>query len=116
MKVLIVDDNVIYRKILTRAIKDLFPRYQSMCGKRVLRKGGWDTHGLPVEVEVEKEVEAAPPEAPGENVSSDDAAARPLQAGHSLWWTASYWLLPEPTNSSSSPGTCGIVGTEAYPC
>ena len=42
--------------VLTRVMKDLFPRYQSMLGKRVLRKGGWDTHGLPVEVEVEKEL------------------------------------------------------------
>ena len=42
--------------VLTRVVKDLFPRYQSMLGKRVLRKGGWDTHGLPVEVEVEKEL------------------------------------------------------------
>ncbi|MEB2313491.1 MAG: isoleucine--tRNA ligase [Sorangiineae bacterium] len=42
--------------VLTRVIKDLFPRYESMLGKRVLRKGGWDTHGLPVEVEVEKEL------------------------------------------------------------
>ena len=37
-------------------MKDLFPRYKSMRGYRVLRKGGWDTHGLPVEVEVEKEL------------------------------------------------------------
>jgi isoleucyl-tRNA synthetase len=42
--------------VLTRVMKDLFPRYKSMCGYRVLRKGGWDTHGLPVEVEVEKEL------------------------------------------------------------
>jgi len=42
--------------VLTRVVKDLFPRYQAMCGRRVLRKGGWDTHGLPVEVEVEKEL------------------------------------------------------------
>ena len=41
---------------LTRAIKDLFPRYQTMCGKLVERKAGWDTHGLPVEREVEKEL------------------------------------------------------------
>ena len=40
--------------IETRAIKDLIPRYQTMKGKRVLRKAGWDTHGLPVELEVEK--------------------------------------------------------------
>ena len=40
--------------VLTRVIKDMLPRYQSMKGKRVLRKAGWDTHGLPVELEVEK--------------------------------------------------------------
>jgi len=37
-----------------RIVKDLFCRYQTMKGRRVLRKGGWDTHGLPVELEVEK--------------------------------------------------------------
>ncbi len=37
---------------LTRAIKDLFPRYRTMCGYLVERKAGWDTHGLPVEIEV----------------------------------------------------------------
>ncbi len=41
---------------LTRAMKDLFPRYQTMCGMLVERKAGWDTHGLPVEVEVCKEL------------------------------------------------------------
>jgi len=40
--------------VLTRSIKDLIPRYQTMKGKHVLRKAGWDTHGLPVELEVEK--------------------------------------------------------------
>lgn len=40
--------------ILTRVIKDIIPRYQTMKGKHVLRKAGWDTHGLPVELEVEK--------------------------------------------------------------
>ncbi|MBP3541921.1 MAG: isoleucine--tRNA ligase [Clostridia bacterium] len=40
--------------IETRAIKDLIPRFQVMKGKDVLRKAGWDTHGLPVELEVEK--------------------------------------------------------------
>jgi isoleucyl-tRNA synthetase len=37
-------------------IKDLYPRYQTMCGRHVPRKAGWDTHGLPVEIEVEKEL------------------------------------------------------------
>jgi isoleucyl-tRNA synthetase len=41
---------------LTRAIKDLFPRYRTMRGYRCERKAGWDTHGLPVEVEVCKEL------------------------------------------------------------
>ena len=40
--------------VLTRVIKDLLPRYQAMKGRKVLRKAGWDTHGLPVELEVEK--------------------------------------------------------------
>ena len=40
--------------ILTRCIKDIIPRYRTMKGYDVLRKAGWDTHGLPVELEVEK--------------------------------------------------------------
>lgn len=40
--------------VLTRAIKDVVLRYQTMCGKQIARKAGWDTHGLPVELEVEK--------------------------------------------------------------
>lgn len=40
--------------VLARAFKDIFPRYQVMQGKHVIRRGGWDTHGLPVEIEVEK--------------------------------------------------------------
>ena len=40
--------------VLARAFKDAIPRYQTMRGKRVPRKGGWDTHGLPVELEVER--------------------------------------------------------------
>ena len=40
--------------VLTRVIKDMLPRYQSMKGKKILRKAGWDTHGLPIELEVEK--------------------------------------------------------------
>lgn len=42
--------------VLTRAVKDVFPRYKTMLGYDVPRKAGWDTHGLPVEVEVEKEL------------------------------------------------------------
>ena len=42
--------------VLTRAVKDMIPRYHSMKGEEVPRKAGWDTHGLPVEIEVEKEI------------------------------------------------------------
>ncbi len=40
--------------VLTRVIKDIFPRYKAMKGYKTIRKAGWDTHGLPVELEVEK--------------------------------------------------------------
>jgi len=42
--------------VLTRVMKDVFLRYRTMCGYYVPRRAGWDTHGLPVEVEVEKEL------------------------------------------------------------
>jgi len=42
--------------VLTRVIKDMVPRYQTMKGHKIIRKAGWDTHGLPVELEVEKEI------------------------------------------------------------
>ena len=42
--------------ILTRVMKDIIPRYKTMKGYNVLRKAGWDTHGLPVELEVEKQL------------------------------------------------------------
>lgn len=41
---------------LTRAMKDLFPRFRTMRGYRVERKAGWDTHGLPVEISIEREL------------------------------------------------------------
>ena len=42
--------------VLTRVMKDLIPRYKVMKGYKVLRKAGWDTHGLPVELEIEKKL------------------------------------------------------------
>ena len=42
--------------VLARAFKDIMPRYKTMKGFKSIRKGGWDTHGLPVELEVEKEL------------------------------------------------------------
>lgn len=42
--------------IITRVVKDIIPRYKTMKGCQVLRKAGWDTHGLPVELEIEKQL------------------------------------------------------------
>jgi isoleucyl-tRNA synthetase len=42
--------------VMARAVKDIFCRYQTLLGKQVPRKGGWDTHGLPIELQVEKEL------------------------------------------------------------
>ena len=45
-----------YGHLLTGFVKDLVPRYQTMRGRRVERRFGWDTHGLPAEVEAEKQL------------------------------------------------------------
>lgn len=42
--------------VISRSIKDIFCRYQTLKGKQVMRKAGWDTHGLPVELGVEKQL------------------------------------------------------------
>jgi isoleucyl-tRNA synthetase len=42
--------------VLARVFKDIFPRYRAMCGYQVDRKAGWDCHGLPVELAVEREL------------------------------------------------------------
>lgn len=42
--------------VMARTVKDMFCRYQTLKGHRVERKGGWDTHGLPIELQVEKEL------------------------------------------------------------
>ena len=42
--------------VLARVFKDIYPRFRTMCGYRVPRKAGWDCHGLPVELEVEKQL------------------------------------------------------------
>ncbi|RFP64204.1 isoleucine--tRNA ligase [Hymenobacter lapidiphilus] len=42
--------------VMARTVKDIFCRYQTLLGKQVPRKGGWDTHGLPIELQVEKEL------------------------------------------------------------
>ncbi|MBP7273253.1 MAG: isoleucine--tRNA ligase [Saprospiraceae bacterium] len=57
--------------VMARAVKDLFCRYQTLNGKRVERKGGWDTHGLPIELSVEKEL-GITKEDIGTKISVDD--------------------------------------------
>src|ERR1700752_1238621 len=42
--------------VLSRVFKDIYPRFKTMCGYHVDRKGGWDCHGLPVEIAVEQEL------------------------------------------------------------
>ncbi len=57
--------------VIARTIKDMFCRYQTLNGKRVERKGGWDTHGLPIELNVEKEL-GITKEDIGKSISVDD--------------------------------------------
>ncbi len=57
--------------VMGRTVKDLFCRFHTMKGKRVLRKGGWDTHGLPVELNVEKTL-GITKEDIGKSISVDD--------------------------------------------
>jgi isoleucyl-tRNA synthetase len=57
--------------VMGRTVKDIFCRYQTLKGKRVVRKGGWDTHGLPIELNVEKEL-GITKEDIGKKISVDD--------------------------------------------
>lgn len=57
--------------VMARTVKDLFCRFHTMLGKRVDRKGGWDTHGLPIELSVEKEL-GITKEDIGKTISVDD--------------------------------------------
>ncbi len=57
--------------VMARTIKDLFCRFHTMQGQRVERKGGWDTHGLPIEIQVEKEL-GITKEDIGKSISVDD--------------------------------------------
>jgi isoleucyl-tRNA synthetase len=61
--------------VMARAIKDIFCRFQTMKGKRVERKGGWDTHGLPIELAVEKEL-GITKEDIGKKISVDEYNAK----------------------------------------
>lgn len=84
--------------VLARAIKDIFPRYKTMKGFQVKRKAGWDTHGLPIELGVEKEL-GITKEDIGKTISIEDynaacrkAVMRYTDAWNDLTEKMGYWV------------------------
>ena len=84
--------------VLARAIKDIFPRYKTMKGYQVKRKAGWDTHGLPIELGVEKEL-GITKEDIGKTISVEDynaacrkAVMRYTDVWHDLTQKMGYWV------------------------
>lgn len=84
--------------VLARAIKDIFPRYKTMKGFQVMRKAGWDTHGLPIELGVEKEL-GITKEDIGKTISVEDynAACRKAVMRYTDVWNdltqkMGYWV------------------------
>ena len=84
--------------VLARAIKDIFPRYKTMKGYQVKRKAGWDTHGLPIELGVEKEL-GITKEDIGKKISVEDynAACRKAVMRYTDIWNdltqkMGYWV------------------------
>ena len=84
--------------VLARAIKDIFPRYKTMKGFQVKRKAGWDTHGLPIELGVEKEL-GITKEDIGKTISVEDynAACRTAVMRYTGIWNdltekMGYWV------------------------
>jgi len=87
--------------VLARAIKDIFPRYKTMKGFQVKRKAGWDTHGLPIELGVEKEL-GITKEDIGKTISVEDynAACRTAVMRYTDVWNdltqkMGYWVNME---------------------
>ncbi|WP_298494474.1 isoleucine--tRNA ligase [uncultured Algibacter sp.] len=84
--------------VLARAIKDIFPRYKTMKGYQVKRKAGWDTHGLPIELGVEKEL-GITKEDIGKTISVEDynaacrkAVMRYTDVWNNLTQQMGYWV------------------------
>jgi len=84
--------------VLARAIKDIFPRYKTMKGYQVKRKAGWDTHGLPIELGVEKEL-GITKEDIGKTISVEDynaacrkAVMKYTDVWHDLTNKMGYWV------------------------
>ena len=84
--------------VMARTIKDIFPRYKTMKGYQVKRKAGWDTHGLPVEIKVEKEL-GITKEDIGKKISVEDyntackkAVMRYTDVWNELTQKIGYWV------------------------
>ena len=84
--------------VLARTIKDIFPRYKTMKGYRVERKAGWDTHGLPIELGVEKELQITKEDI-GKSISIEDynnackeAVMRYTHVWNDLTIKMGYWI------------------------
>ena len=80
--------------VLARTIKDIFPRYKTMKGFQVKRKAGWDTHGLPIELGVEKEL-GITKEDIGKTISVEDynaACRKAVMRYTDIWNNLTYKL------------------------
>jgi isoleucyl-tRNA synthetase len=101
--------------VLARVFKDVFPRYQTMKGHYVLRKGGWDTHGLPVELEVEKQLGFSGKrqiEAYGVaefNARCRESVFRYVRQWEEMTERVGVWMLttPTPRSRTSTSRPCG---------
>ena len=112
--------------VLSRIFKDLFPRYKTMSGYRVPRKAGWDTHGLPVELEVESGW-ASTASSRSRSTASPSSTSTAARASTATWRSGSahraHRLLGRPrrplrhvqqrATSRPSGGCCGRSGTRA---
>ena len=98
--------------VLARTIKDIVCRYKTMSGFKVLRKAGWDTHGLPVELGVEKSL-GIKKEDIGKKISVDEynAACRKEVMKYTKEWTdltnkMGYWVDPVSYTHLNLPTIC----------
>ena len=113
--------------MLARAFKDVYPRYKAMRGHYVPRKAGWDCHGLPVELEIEKELGISSKAEIEEygiaefNQRCRESVLRYVEDWNRLTERIGFWIdlddpymtMTRPTTSSRSGGRCGGSGTTA---
>ena len=112
--------------VLARVFKDVYPRYRTMCGYRVPRKAGWDCHGLPVEIEVEKELGISSKQEIEEygidkfNARCRESVFEYVEEWNRLTERIGFWIdLDDPyapsttTTSSRSGGRCAGSGTSS---